>query len=223
LAALEIQAAALAPMPTPPMPMRSPRRSQRGPLPWSHRSSKYRTKRRCSPRSAAATVDDAAVSEPAFRAKPWSPGRPDASAEMAPRAERPAPQPEPPKDGFDLVWPDRTGPAGSPVSEAAKREPALDMRCRPSSAACATASLPIAVRRGPAKQQRARTCDPQVRRDRREPYTLYADGSIEAELPQGTVKFSSVDALRSHLENRLDGLTGHGVTKRRLQQPAFLL
>jgi hypothetical protein len=31
-------------------------------------------------------------------------------------------------------------------------------------------------------------------------YTLYADGSIEAELPQGTVKFASVDALRAHLE-----------------------
>jgi hypothetical protein len=34
------------------------------------------------------------------------------------------------------------------------------------------------------------------------PYTLYADGSIEAELPQGTVKFASVDALRSHLEKQ---------------------
>jgi hypothetical protein len=33
-------------------------------------------------------------------------------------------------------------------------------------------------------------------------YTLYADGSIEAELPQGTVKFASVDALRSHLEKQ---------------------
>jgi hypothetical protein len=31
-------------------------------------------------------------------------------------------------------------------------------------------------------------------------YTLYADGSIEAELAQGKVKFGSVDALRAHLE-----------------------
>ena len=31
-------------------------------------------------------------------------------------------------------------------------------------------------------------------------YTLYADGSIEAELPQGVVRFASVDALRAHLE-----------------------
>ncbi len=34
------------------------------------------------------------------------------------------------------------------------------------------------------------------------PYTLYADGSIEAQLPQGTVKFASVDALRAHLEKQ---------------------
>jgi hypothetical protein len=32
-------------------------------------------------------------------------------------------------------------------------------------------------------------------------YTLYTDGSIEAELPQGTMRFSSIDELRAHLEN----------------------
>jgi hypothetical protein len=31
-------------------------------------------------------------------------------------------------------------------------------------------------------------------------YTLYTDGSIEAELPQGTMRFASIDELRSHLE-----------------------
>ena len=31
-------------------------------------------------------------------------------------------------------------------------------------------------------------------------YTLYVDGSIEAELPQGTLRFASIDELRSHLE-----------------------
>ena len=34
------------------------------------------------------------------------------------------------------------------------------------------------------------------------PYTLYADGSIEAQLPNGMVKFASVDALRAHLEKQ---------------------
>jgi hypothetical protein len=32
-------------------------------------------------------------------------------------------------------------------------------------------------------------------------YTLYTDGSIEAELPQGTMRFGSIDELRAHLEH----------------------
>ncbi len=31
-------------------------------------------------------------------------------------------------------------------------------------------------------------------------YTLYVDGSIEAELPQGTLRFASIEDLRAHLE-----------------------
>lgn len=31
-------------------------------------------------------------------------------------------------------------------------------------------------------------------------YTLYVDGSIEAQMPQGTLHFASIDELRSHLE-----------------------
>jgi hypothetical protein len=31
-------------------------------------------------------------------------------------------------------------------------------------------------------------------------YTLYADGSIEAVLPSGPIRFASVEALRMHLE-----------------------
>jgi hypothetical protein len=32
-------------------------------------------------------------------------------------------------------------------------------------------------------------------------YTLYSDGSIEAQLPQGTLRFGSITALRNHIEN----------------------
>jgi hypothetical protein len=32
-------------------------------------------------------------------------------------------------------------------------------------------------------------------------YTLYADGSIEAELPTGTVRFGSIAKLRAHIES----------------------
>jgi hypothetical protein len=31
-------------------------------------------------------------------------------------------------------------------------------------------------------------------------YTLYVDGSIEAELPDGTLRFASINELRAHLE-----------------------
>lgn len=31
-------------------------------------------------------------------------------------------------------------------------------------------------------------------------YTLYVDGSIEAELPNGTLRFASINELRAHLE-----------------------
>jgi hypothetical protein len=32
-------------------------------------------------------------------------------------------------------------------------------------------------------------------------YSLYSDGSIEAELPQGTLRFGSIEALRNHIES----------------------
>jgi hypothetical protein len=32
------------------------------------------------------------------------------------------------------------------------------------------------------------------------PYTLYSDGSIEAQLPQGTLRFGSITELRNHIE-----------------------
>jgi hypothetical protein len=32
-------------------------------------------------------------------------------------------------------------------------------------------------------------------------YTLYTDGSIEAKLPQGTIKFGSVAELRAHIQS----------------------
>ena len=32
-------------------------------------------------------------------------------------------------------------------------------------------------------------------------YTLYADGSIEAKLPHGTVRFGSIGELRTHIES----------------------
>ena len=33
-------------------------------------------------------------------------------------------------------------------------------------------------------------------------YSLYSDGSIEAEMPEGLMRFASIDELRVHLDQR---------------------
>jgi hypothetical protein len=84
-----------------------------------------------------------------------------------------------------------------------KREPALEMPLPPipvrpretrPAAERRMPELPRKVERGPAILKSG-VIDGM-------PYTLYADGSIEAQLPQGMVKFASVDALRAHLEKQ---------------------
>ena len=96
---------------------------------------------------------------------------------------------------FDVVWPDaRSAPMSSePPRREAKPEPvAPPPRAReetqPETRAESVSSAPAAV-----SILKSGVIDGMA-------YTLYVDGSIEAELPQGTVKFASVDALRAHLE-----------------------
>ena len=101
---------------------------------------------------------------------------------------------------FDVVWPDARSKA-APGDEPAPREPVQrEQRSEP--------VLPQRPREEPRAEQRA---EPAAAPERPAAilksgvidgmaYTLYADGSIEAELPQGIVRFASVDALRTHLE-----------------------
>jgi hypothetical protein len=131
-----------------------------------------------------------------------------APAEPAPRAEPPMAQVEQArdKDGFDLVWPDRgAASSATPASEAAKREPGFGMPLPPIPARPRDAKPADRRPPGPANKVSAAERGPAILKSGvidGMPYTLYADGSIEAELPQGTVKFASVDALRSHLEKQ---------------------
>jgi hypothetical protein len=150
--------------------------------------------------------------EPANEPKIWSPAREPGTIETrsAPRVEQPmpraTPQVETPKDkdrfGFDLVWPDRS--AAAPAAEPIKREPALDMPMPPVPAR-PRESRPIAEKRAEPAPRKPVERGPAILKSGvidGMPYTLYADGSIEAQLPQGTVKFASVDALRTHLEKQ---------------------
>jgi hypothetical protein len=108
------------------------------------------------------------------------------------RSKSREPQPEP----FDAVWPKRGSrrsdePAGA--GESAKPAAAEAPIDRPPPASeTLQASQPDELRL-PAILKSG-VVDGMA-------YTLYADGSIEAQLPQGTVRFGSIAELRSHIEN----------------------
>jgi hypothetical protein len=101
---------------------------------------------------------------------------------------RPPSPPVPPPMHFDAMWPEPK-PAKSqesadltPMAPPPPRHAEPDMRpARPASEPRGVAILKSGVVDGMG-------------------YTLYVDGSIEAELPQGTLRFSSINELRSHLE-----------------------
>jgi hypothetical protein len=102
---------------------------------------------------------------------PFAPARADPQRKAAAR-ER----------GFDSVWAPDPAKAGSPAPRRAP-EPSGE-------------SEPVAIR--PTREPQAVTV---LKSGVIEGmgYTLYSDGSIEADLPQGMARFASIDALRRHL------------------------
>jgi hypothetical protein len=114
------------------------------------------------------------------------------------RPARPAPQAE----NFDALW-----PAGSRAGGSAETapEPAADQvqavaeakGQQPDQAAPAPERPPepaAGEESGTAAVLKSGVVDGMA-------YTLYADGSIEAKLPDGTVKFGSIAELRAHIES----------------------
>jgi hypothetical protein len=101
---------------------------------------------------------------------------------------RSSPPPPPPLERqsetsyFDALWPAESRPAKSPVIDEAKPEPKRDLAQAPAPEA---QSEPVAILKSGVVDGMA--------------YTLYVDGSIEAELPQGTLHFASINELRDHL------------------------
>lgn len=83
---------------------------------------------------------------------------------------------------FDALWPAESTPAKRPVIDEAKPEPKRDLAPAPAPEA---QSEPVAILKSGVVDGMA--------------YTLYVDGSIEAELPQGTLHFASINELRDHL------------------------
>lgn len=91
---------------------------------------------------------------------------------------------------FDAMWPAEAKPPKSNVSDDAK----------PSSAPARETFPPVSKRPEPETQKPRAVAILKSGVVDGMGYTLYVDGSIEAELPQGTLRFASINELRSHLE-----------------------
>ena len=106
-----------------------------------------------------------------------------------PPAAPPPPEPaEPPPASFDDAWPkpDRARPGDVPPQRRGGRSPStLEANGVPARAEeqPAVTVLKSGVVDGMA-------------------YSLYSDGSIEAQMPEGMMRFASIDELRAHLDQR---------------------
>jgi hypothetical protein len=136
--------------------------------------------------------------EPAWR----PPGMRPPAPPVEPRAEPPLGVPERPQRpapdaAFDAIWPSErrpephtdfapepVAPAPRPNGDATHREPAVHRE--PAATRPPAAPTPVSVLKSGVVDGMA--------------YTLYTDGSIEAELAQGVVRFGSIEELRNHLE-----------------------
>jgi hypothetical protein len=87
--------------------------------------------------------------------------------------------------GFDAIWPVTVSdPPPAPSASHDETEAAADNHDQDEAAETTSSSI-----------LKSGVIDGMV-------YTLYTDGSIEAELPQGTLKFASIDELRDYLLNK---------------------
>src|SRR5215471_6565182 len=134
------------------------------------------------PRPAGPAVKPPANDLPAF-ARPTPVPSPAMAANTAEKREPmagwrspvsvPPPPPARPSANFDAMWPAEAKPKGPAARDPKRGEPD------------AQKSHSVAVLKSGVVDGMA--------------YTLYVDGSIEAELPQGTVRFASIHELRDHL------------------------
>ena len=96
---------------------------------------------------------------------------------------------------FDTFWPAERGAGRSTEPEAG---PTLDEAPSPLDQAASVQEPPL---ESTASEQPPATTILKSGVVEGMAYTLYADGSIEAELPDGTVRFGSIAELRAHIES----------------------
>jgi hypothetical protein len=123
---------------------------------------------------------------PALRPTPAAPPPAPESNEVSPPAT------------FDDAWPqsERSRTPDVPPPRRSVRPPSTF--AEPSGAAPAPDRYPPAARNGdqpPVTVLKSGVVDGMA-------YSLYSDGSIEAQMPEGMMRFASIDELRSHLDQR---------------------
>jgi hypothetical protein len=109
---------------------------------------------------------------------------------------RSTPARSPPAEDFETVWPAEAQPArnAAPAANAAFTPQPSEPRPSPSSPMQeAGRAQPATPEASAATILKSGVVDGMA-------YTLYTDGSIEAKLPQGTIKFGSVAELRAHID-----------------------
>jgi hypothetical protein len=173
------------PPPMPPPPPWSEEAANRGPrqdaptpepAAKSRRNLMFSSSSRKERERAQARAGEASVAEP-----------PSASAmPAAPAAEVSAPPPA----NFDDAWPksERVRSADAPPRRVARNPSAL--------------SEPAAARQAPPVETQPQVTVLKSGVVDGMAYSLYSDGSIEAQMPEGMMRFASIDELRAHLDQR---------------------
>lgn len=122
----------------------------------------------------------------------------DADWRLPPPPAAPAQTRQPQSTYFDTMWPAEPKPAKEPSQEPYKNQVGIETKYEAAAAPGRRAESDAPMQR-PASEPRGVAILKSGVVDGMG-YTLYVDGSIEAELPQGTLRFSSINELRSHLE-----------------------
>jgi hypothetical protein len=118
------------------------------------------------------------------------------------RAPPPAPEPSaPPPATFDDAWPQSERARGADVPPQRRSVRTPSTFTEPTPDAIPTDRFPP-VTRAPRNEEQPPVTVLKSGVVDGMAYSLYSDGSIEAQMPEGMMRFASIDELRSHLDQR---------------------
>ncbi|MGY4478037.1 DUF308 domain-containing protein [Bradyrhizobium sp. USDA 3364] len=107
----------------------------------------------------------------------------------------PAASAEPAAPTFDDAWPKAERPRSVDAASRRTPRPSTFGETQPPAAQPSSGRPPSPQEQPPVTVLKSGVVDGMA-------YSLYSDGSIEAQMPEGMMRFASIDELRSHLEQR---------------------